>query len=110
MISVQFSLRLYNIDMAPPSIADLNGHGSAIPVQSHFKPSGQENGMTNHSEVANGEVTWKPTVIRPAADDVTIREEPFGSRKKMRIAILGAGISGINFFKVSTSQSTCPFA
>ena len=87
-----------------PSIADLNGHGSAVPVQSHFKPSGQENGMTNHSEIKNGDATWKPTVIRPSANDVNIREEPFGLRKKMRIAILGAGISGINFFKFAEER------
>jgi cation diffusion facilitator CzcD-associated flavoprotein CzcO len=36
--------------------------------------------------------------------DVTIREENFGTKKKMRIAMFGAGISGINFFKFAEEK------
>lgn len=40
--------------------------------------------------------TW---TNNPQADDVPILEQLCGSRKKLRIAMLGAGVSGINFFK-----------
>jgi cation diffusion facilitator CzcD-associated flavoprotein CzcO len=36
--------------------------------------------------------------------DVTIREEYFGTKKRMRVAMLGAGISGINFFKFAEEK------
>lgn len=37
-------------------------------------------------------------------DDVTIREEMYGSKKKMRVAMLGAGVSGLNFFKFAEDR------
>jgi hypothetical protein len=37
-------------------------------------------------------------------EDVSIRPEPFGTEKKMRIAMLGAGISGLNFFKFAEQK------
>lgn len=40
--------------------------------------------------------TW---TNNPQADDLPILEQLCGSRKKLRIAMLGAGVSGINFFK-----------
>ena len=40
--------------------------------------------------------TW---TNNPKADDVPILEQLCGTRKKLRIAMLGAGVSGINFFK-----------
>jgi cation diffusion facilitator CzcD-associated flavoprotein CzcO len=60
-----------------PSIAELNGGHGTVPVDSHAG--------------ANG-------------GDVTIREENFGTKKRMRIAMLGAGISGINFFKFAEEK------
>jgi cation diffusion facilitator CzcD-associated flavoprotein CzcO len=48
--------------------------------------------------------TAKGTVASHTPDDVTIREENFGTRKKTRIAMLGAGISGVNFFKFAKEQ------
>ncbi|KPI36365.1 putative sterigmatocystin biosynthesis monooxygenase stcW [Cyphellophora attinorum] len=33
-----------------------------------------------------------------------IREQPFGTKKRMRIVIMGAGVSGLNFFKQSESK------
>ena len=40
--------------------------------------------------------TW---TNNPQADDLPILEQLCGSRKKLRIAVLGAGVSGIDFFK-----------
>ncbi|RBQ69318.1 hypothetical protein FVER14953_04333 [Fusarium verticillioides] len=33
-----------------------------------------------------------------------INEQPFGTRKKMRVIIIGAGVSGLNFFKMSETK------
>lgn len=41
----------------------------------------------------------RPLINNPSPDDVTIQEQLYGTRKKMRIAVLGAGMSGLNFFK-----------
>ncbi|KAK4948538.1 hypothetical protein LTR10_012542 [Elasticomyces elasticus] len=40
-----------------------------------------------------------PVIINPSDDDVTIHEQLYGTRKKMRVVMLGAGVSGLNFFK-----------
>lgn len=34
-------------------------------------------------------------------DSYKISERPFGTKKKLRIVIMGAGISGLNFFRQS---------
>jgi len=73
-----------------PSIAELHrGHGS-LRVDSHLRT----NGAANRSQVMNGHNDG----------DVTIREEPYGTKKKMRIAMLGAGVSGLNFFKFAEDK------
>lgn len=64
-----------------PSIAELNGGHGTVPVDSHARANSAANG-----------------------GDVTIREENFGTKKRMRIAMLGAGISGINFFKFAEEK------
>lgn len=33
-----------------------------------------------------------------------IPQEPYGSRKRMRIAVIGAGISGLNIFKAAEEK------
>lgn len=38
-------------------------------------------------------------VNNPSSDDVEIVEQLMGTRKKIRIVILGAGVSGLNFMK-----------
>ena len=72
------------------SDAELNGERGVLSVGLH-PPS---NGTTNGSHTTNGH----------SDKDVTIREEPYGAKKKMRIAMLGAGISGINFFKFAEEK------
>jgi hypothetical protein len=37
-------------------------------------------------------------------DENKILERPFGTKKRMRIVIMGAGVSGINFFKKAEEQ------
>jgi hypothetical protein len=73
-----------------PSIADLNGGHGTLSVDSHQRTDGAVNGfhtMNGHSN-----------------EDVAIREEPYGTKKKMRIAMLGAGVSGLNFFKFAEEK------
>jgi NAD(P)-binding Rossmann-like domain len=69
-----------------PSVAGLTGGHGTLPVDSHPR--------TNGSHTTNGH----------SAGDVTIREENYGTKKKKRIAMLGAGISGINFFKFAEQK------
>jgi hypothetical protein len=73
-----------------PSIAELNGGHDMVPVDSHARANSTANG----SHTVNGH----------NGGDVTIREENFGTKKRMRIAMLGAGISGINFFKFAEEK------
>lgn len=73
-----------------PSIAELNGGHGTVPVGSHARANSAANG----SHTVNGH----------NGGDVTIREENFGTKKRMRIAMLGAGISGINFFKFAEEK------
>jgi len=73
-----------------PSIAELNGGHGTVPVDSHARANSAANG----SHTVNGH----------DGGDVTIREENFGTKKRMRIAMLGAGISGINFFKFAEEK------
>jgi NAD(P)-binding Rossmann-like domain len=73
-----------------PSIAELNGGHGTVPVDSHTRANSAANG----SHTVNGH----------NGGDVTIREENFGTKKRMRIAMLGAGISGINFFKFAEEK------
>ena len=40
----------------------------------------------------------------PGADDVTIREHHFGVTRRLRIAMIGAGMSGLNFFKFAEER------
>lgn len=73
-----------------PSIAELNGGHGTVPVDSHAG--------------ANSAVNGSHTVNGHNGGNVTIREENFGTKKRMRIAMLGAGISGINFFKFAEEK------
>ena len=73
-----------------PSIAELNGGRGTVHVDSHARANSAANG----SHTVNGH----------NGGDVTIREENFGTKKRMRIAMLGAGISGINFFKFAEEK------
>lgn len=57
------------------------------------------------SATANGgldghDAETTPSFINdPSPDDVTILEQICGTRKKLRVAMLGAGISALQFFK-----------
>lgn len=72
-------------------MAEMNGVQGALPVDSHPRPEGATKGsheMKRHS----------------SSRDVPIREERLGSKKRMRVAMLGAGISGLNFFKFAEEK------
>lgn len=73
-----------------PSIAEVHGGHGTPPGDSHLRPSGAMSG----SHIMNGHTN----------EDVSIHPEPFGTKKKMRIAMLGAGISGLNFFKFAEQK------
>jgi hypothetical protein len=73
-----------------PSIAELNDAHGALPVDSHQRTNGAANSFHTMNGHSNG--------------DVTIREEPYGTKKRMRIAMLGAGVSGLNFFKFAEEK------
>jgi hypothetical protein len=53
-------------------------------------------------EVAPGEEF--PFVNNPSPDDVEILEQLYGTRKRMRIVMLGAGMSGLNFLKFAEDR------
>ncbi|EXJ82626.1 hypothetical protein A1O3_06439 [Capronia epimyces CBS 606.96] len=76
--------------MAPT--ASTNGYrGMYLPADGSTDP-----------ELARHEV--RPEVNNPSPDDVKILEQLYGTRKKMRIAVLGAGVSGLNFFKFAEDK------
>jgi hypothetical protein len=65
----------------------VNGYGAMLP-----------NDPSTDAREQNS--TSVPTFTNnPSPDDVEILEQLCGTRKKLRIAMLGAGVSGINFFK-----------
>ncbi len=70
----------------------VNGYGATIPNE-----PGTDIRQQNSTSV--------PTHLNNAQpDDLKILEQLCGTRKKLRIAILGAGVSGINFFKRSEER------
>lgn len=69
--------------------------------------NGDTNGSFLYPTVAEthtegGEVYYN----NPSSDDVPIREEMFGSKKKLKVIVLGCGISGVNFFKFAEDKSS----
>jgi hypothetical protein len=74
--------------MAPSATTSLeDGYGGLIPNETATDAHRQNNSNTR------GEPN------NPSEDDVPILEQLAGTRKRMRIAILGAGLSGLNFMK-----------
>ena len=75
--------------MAPSATngIEVNGHGAMLSNDPTTDASTQDTGDRPSSLNA------------PTEDDVTILEQLCGTRKKLRIAVLGAGVSGLNFFK-----------
>jgi hypothetical protein len=61
------------------------------------------NDPTTDAKQQNNQNT-RAYVNNPSADDVPILEQLAGTRKKLRIAILGAGLSGLNFMKRAEEQ------
>lgn len=65
----------------------VNGYGAILPNDPNTDATSQN-------------ATAVPTYTNnPEPDDIPILEQLCGTRKKVRIAVLGAGVSGINFFK-----------
>ncbi len=53
------------------------------------------------------DMTHQPTFLKnPCPDDVPILEELYGVRKKLKIAVLGAGCTGLNILKVAEDNLT----
>ncbi|KAL2395806.1 FAD-binding monooxygenase tazF [Exophiala dermatitidis] len=74
-----------------PSAVDNDYRGMYIPPDKSTDP-----------ELGRNEV--RPVVNNPSPEDVEILEQLYGSHKKMRIAVLGAGVSGLNFFKFAEER------
>lgn len=74
-----------------PSAVDNGYRGMYIPPDKSTDP-----------ELGRNEV--RPLVNNPSPEDVEILEQLYGSHKKMRIAVLGAGVSGLNFFKFAEER------
>jgi hypothetical protein len=65
----------------------VNGYGAALPNDPSTDRDQQNAGA-------------RPTFLnQQSPDDVEILEQLYGTRKKLRIAIMGCGISAINLFK-----------
>ena len=53
-----------------------------------------------HTDAERQNAGDRPTFFNNATEnDIPILEQLYGTRKKLRIAMLGAGLSGLNFFK-----------
>ena len=65
----------------------VNGYGAMLPNDTNTDAQEQ-------NKVAAP--TWLNNIQE---DDLPILEQLCGTRKKLRVAMLGAGVSGINFFK-----------
>jgi hypothetical protein len=54
--------------------------------------------------------SWTTDIIPPSDSNpatngrYTVREEPFGTRRKLRVGFLGPGMSGLNFFKYTEEK------
>lgn len=74
--------------MAPSAVTPLeDGYGGLLP-NDPTTDAEQQNNANTRGEPNN-----------PTEDDVPILEQLAGTRKKMRIVMLGAGLSGLNFMK-----------
>ena len=74
--------------MAPSATTPLdNGHGGLLPNEP----------TTDSTQQNNSNTRGQPN--NPSPDDVPILEQLAGTRKKLRIVLLGAGMSGLNFMK-----------
>lgn len=76
--------------MAPA--VNINGHGATLPFRRE---------SLHGDQLLSGD---KPLVNNPSKDDVTILEQLCGAKKKLRIVFLGAGASGLNFFKYAEEK------
>ena len=65
----------------------VNGYGAILPNDPSTDAKEQDKGAVPK---------W---LNNTTADDLPMLEQLCGTRKKVRIAMLGAGVSGINFFK-----------
>lgn len=81
-----------------PPVATSNGYGGTLEVDSRHKPLQPEH-MTN----GGSDHIW---LNNPSADDITIKEQLLGTKKKMRVVFLGAGVSGLNFFHFAEQRLT----
>lgn len=74
--------------MAPSATTSLeDAFGKLLPNEPSTDAERQNNANT------------RATKNNPSEDDVPIIEHLMGTKKKLRVAILGAGLSGLNFMK-----------
>jgi len=74
--------------MAP--VATTEGYGG------HYLPDDSSKGTAFDAKT--------PVINNPSDEDVTIHDQLYGTRKKMRVVMLGAGVSGLNFFKFAEEK------
>ncbi|KIX98817.1 uncharacterized protein Z520_05278 [Fonsecaea multimorphosa CBS 102226] len=60
--------------------------------------------LQNCGSSVKSDQPWTPLLNNPSVNDVPIPERPLGTRKKMRIGILGAGVSGLCLMKVAEER------
>lgn len=73
--------------MTPSADLVAGGYGAVLPNDPNTDVHQQNNENT------------QAYINNPGPDDLPILEQLMGTRKKMRVAILGAGLSGLNFMK-----------
>lgn len=64
------------------------------------------NGYLGSSTLISGVGEALVAKVEEASPNSPMFSEPYGSKKRMRIAMIGAGISGLNFFKVAEERLT----
>jgi hypothetical protein len=84
-----------SIDLLPHNLPAIDPSSKHCGCSEKAQENGLSNGITHASITQNGEA--KPQFQIPS-------EQPYGSRKKMRVAMIGAGISGLNLFKVAEEK------
>lgn len=73
-----------------PSIHLENGHGGQAAASDFSRPCHEDQKV--------------PSVV-PCREDVNIPDQLFGAKRGLKVIVIGAGASGINFFKRAEEQA-----
>ena len=75
-----------------------------LPPQELLSKSGQNVKVTPlGSQQTNGHALQKELEVN-TIDDVSKSDQLFGSKRKLKVVVIGAGVSGLNFFKRAEEQ------